>query len=115
MNIYLPTNLINSNYIYSYSSSKIITIRTNSNCYTQYQSTYCDCYQIDTENHYIQSDKYSCSISSSSNFLVNPINFTDEIYYRNDFADILIIFFIMCIFCFYIPLKVFLRLFRRFL
>ena len=39
---------------------------------------------------------------------------TDKVYYRNDFDSILIIFFIMCIFCFYIPLKVFLRLFRRF-
>jgi hypothetical protein len=39
---------------------------------------------------------------------------TDEVYYRNDFDSILIIFLIMCIFCFYIPLKVFLRLFRRF-
>lgn len=39
---------------------------------------------------------------------------TDEVYYRNDFDSILIIFLIMCIFCFYIPIKVFLRLFRRF-
>lgn len=39
---------------------------------------------------------------------------TNEVYYRNDFDSILIIFLIMCIFCFYIPLKVFLRLFRRF-
>lgn len=35
-------------------------------------------------------------------------------YYRNDFDSILIIFLIMSIFCFYIPLKVFMRLFRRF-
>lgn len=39
---------------------------------------------------------------------------TDKVYYRNDFDSILIIFLIMCIFCFYLPLKVFLRLFRRF-
>jgi len=39
---------------------------------------------------------------------------TDSVYYRNDFSDILIIFLIMCIFCFYIPLKIFTRLFRRF-
>lgn len=39
---------------------------------------------------------------------------TDSPYYRNDFDSILIIFLIMCIFCFYIPLKVFTRLFRRF-
>ncbi len=38
---------------------------------------------------------------------------TTDVYYRNDFDSILIIFFIMSIFCFYIPLKIFLRLFRR--
>lgn len=38
---------------------------------------------------------------------------TNEIYYRNDFDSILIIFFIMSIFCFYIPLKIFSRLFKR--
>lgn len=111
--IYLPSNLINSNYTYLYSSNKIITIRTNSNCSTQYQTLYCDCYQIDTENHYIQSDKYSCSISSSSNFLLNSNTFSDEVFYRNDFADILIIFVIMCIFSFYIPIKIFSRIFKK--
>lgn len=39
---------------------------------------------------------------------------TNEVYYRNDFDSILIIFLIMSIFCFWIPLKVFLRFFRRF-
>lgn len=39
---------------------------------------------------------------------------TDSPYYRNDFDNILVIFLIMTIFCFWIPLKVFLRLFRRF-
>lgn len=38
---------------------------------------------------------------------------TTSYYYRNDFDSILIIFLIMCIFCFYIPLKIFVRLIRR--
>jgi len=38
---------------------------------------------------------------------------TTDVYYRNDFDSILIIFLIMSIFCFYIPLKIFLRLFKR--
>lgn len=38
---------------------------------------------------------------------------TDNYYYRNDFADILIIFTIMCIFGLYIPIKIFLRMFKR--
>lgn len=40
---------------------------------------------------------------------------TNDVYYRNDFDKILIIFFILSIFCIYIPLKIFMRLFRRFL
>lgn len=38
---------------------------------------------------------------------------TNNFYYRNDFDSILIIFLIMSIFCFYIPLKIFSRLFKR--
>lgn len=39
---------------------------------------------------------------------------TNEVYYRNDFDSILIILLILSIFCFYIPIKIFMRLFRRF-
>ena len=39
---------------------------------------------------------------------------TNDVYYRNDLDSILLVFLIMCIFCFYIPIKIFLRLFRRF-
>lgn len=38
---------------------------------------------------------------------------TTDVYYRNDFDSILIIFLIMSIFCIYIPLKIFSRLFKR--
>ncbi len=39
---------------------------------------------------------------------------TDNVFYRNDIDSILIIFVIMVIFSFYIPFKIFMRLFRRF-
>lgn len=38
---------------------------------------------------------------------------TDKVEYRIDFDSILIIFLIMCIFCFYIPICLFKRIFRR--
>lgn len=38
---------------------------------------------------------------------------TDSVYYRNDFDKILVIFLIMCIFCFYLPVKVFSKLFKK--
>lgn len=39
---------------------------------------------------------------------------TTSVYYRNDFDSILIIFLILAIVCFIAPLKIVLRLFRRF-
>lgn len=51
---------------------------------------------------------------SSNTQCINPNLITDEIYYRTDFDRILIILLIMCVFCFLIPLKLFLRFFRRF-
>lgn len=51
----------------------------------------------------------------SSKTVCDTLNtYTDDVYYRIDFDSILIIFIIMCIFCFLIPLKIFIRLFRRF-
>lgn len=51
----------------------------------------------------------------NSNTVCDNINtYTDNIYYRMDFVYILIIFFIMSFICFWIPWKIFCRLFRRF-
>ena len=36
----------------------------------------------------------------------NLSKFTNDIYYRNDMPDILLMFFIICIFAFYIPFRV---------
>lgn len=62
---------------------------------------------------------YQDGVQTFSNYTTLPIclsqnDITSDVYYRNDFDKILIIFLIMCIFCFYIPLKIFVRLFRRF-
>lgn len=65
-------------------------------------------------SNYIYKDS-SQSFSSYTNLPVclssNVI--TTDVYYRNDFDSILIIFLIMSIFCFYIPLKIFSKLFKR--
>lgn len=62
---------------------------------------------------------YNDGVQSFSQYTTLPVcidnnNVTSNVYYRNDLADILIIFAIMSIFCFYIPIKIFMRLFRRF-
>lgn len=66
------------------------------------------------ESNYIYKDNTQY-FSSNSNLPIclQTSEVTSEVYYRNDFADILVIFLIMCIFCFYIPLNLFKRLFRR--
>lgn len=62
---------------------------------------------------------YQDGVQSFSNYSTIPVCLdnsflTDNFYYRNDFPSILFIFFIFSIFCIYIPLKLFMRLFRRF-
>lgn len=63
---------------------------------------------------YIYRDGYQ----SFSQYTTLPVclssdNLTNTVYYRNDFDKILIIFIILAIICIYLPLKIFLRLFRR--
>lgn len=45
---------------------------------------------------------------------LNSSSITTEVYYRHDFADILLIFILMSFISFWVPWKIFIRLFRRF-
>lgn len=61
---------------------------------------------------------YQDGVQSFGNYSTLPICLdnsvlTTEVYYRNDFDSILIIFLIMSIFCFLIPIKLFIRFIRR--
>lgn len=75
---------------------------------------------VNYRDYYINSSYiYRDGEQSFSNYTTLPICLdgsvvTNDVYYRNDIASILIIFTIMCIFGIYIPLKIFMRLFRRF-
>lgn len=75
---------------------------------------------IDYRDYYIKSNYiYKDGNQSFGSYTNLPVclssdTLTDQIYYRNDLDSILIIFLIMCIFIFYIPIKIFCRLFRRF-
>ena len=107
---YLPSDSINSNYRYSINNDYYL-IRTNNNCYTQYSSTYCDCYYIYPKNDYIKSEVSSCNYNSGT--WVNSSNFTSNFWYRLDMPNILLMFFILFIFGFYFPYRVIARLFGR--
>lgn len=54
------------------------------------------------------------STYSTLPYCLDKSTLTSDVYYRNDFDSILVIFLILSIFCFYIPIKIFMRLFRRF-
>lgn len=56
------------------------------------------------------------SESSHSNLptCIDKNDLTTDYYYRNDFDKILVILLILTIFIIYIPLKIFMRFFRRF-
>lgn len=45
---------------------------------------------------------------------IDSARITTDVYYRNDFDSILIIFVLLVIICFWVPWKIFIRLFRRF-
>ena len=107
--------------------------------YLPNDSTYNKCYVVQNEDvirgynkipqnntsysyrdYYINSDYiYKDGEGNWSQYTTLPICLdnniiTNDFYYRTDFSDILIIFTIFCIFIFYIPFKIFMRLFRRF-
>lgn len=76
--------------------------------------------EISYRDYYYNSNYlYNDGTQSFSQYTTLPVclsldTITSDVYYRNDFDQILVVFLIMCIFCFLIPLKVILRLFRRF-
>lgn len=66
-------------------------------------------------NYLYQDGEQSFSQYTTLPVCLDTNNLTSEVYYRNDFDSILIMFLILSIFCFYLPLKIFIRLFRRFI
>lgn len=80
---------------------------------TGYQNTvnYRDFY---VNSHYMYLDgTQSFGYNSTLPICLDKSIITNDFYYRNDFSEILIIFLILCIFCFYLPLKIFSKLFKR--
>lgn len=100
--IYIPQtyvnncNVFNDNYIRSY---------TNAN-----KTEWVDIYFKD--NYALKSGS---TTYQPTNVICDTLNtYTTDIYYRYDIADSLIIFYLLCFFIFFIPLKIYTRLFRRF-
>lgn len=106
--IYIPSQYNNSSYRYRL-NDEYVSIMTNNNCYTQYSTTYCDCY-----NYYyklnVVTESYQCSLNTSTNLLnyssiTSDINYSESI--QNDYMhDKFILFGIIIIaLLFFISLK----------
>lgn len=83
-----------------------------------YNPSYNNQVNINYRDYYINSNYlYQDSYQTFNSYSQLPIcldsnKLTTDVYYRNDLDSILVIFLIMCIFMFYIPIKLFLRFFK---
>ena len=76
--------------------------------------------EVNYRDYYYNSNYlYNDGTQSFSQYTTLPVCLTNDtittnVYYRQDIDSILIVFTILCIFSIWIPLKIFMRLFRRF-
>lgn len=74
---------------------------------------------VNYRDYYIKSNYiYKDGYQQFSNYATLPVclsndNLTSDFYYRNDLADIFIIFSVLSIVCIILPLKIFFRLFKK--
>lgn len=76
--IYVPNSMVNQNYTYKINGD-IITIITNNNCYTNYNTTYCDCRQYNYKVDLL-TENYSCS-TNNNNQTIAYTSITNDINY----------------------------------
>lgn len=91
--IYMPSSFINNNYIYFYNNNTI-TINTRQNCYQQYNTTYCDCFNVLIDNNYIPTNTYACSTTYNNN-IIGVDKLTNDIFYYKNIHTIFITYFII--------------------
>lgn len=110
-NIYLPINNVSDFACYSvYDKDTIRAYRDRPQIDSS--SEYVDFF---INSHYLQKTGIQ-SWGQWSNTLptcISSNSITTDYYYRNDFADILLIFIIFAIVCIYLPFKLFSRIFRK--
>lgn len=105
-------------YVPDYTSSNCVIVR-NEEVIRRYETTPTYNTNINYVDYYINSDYIAQpGVQNFGSYSTLPTclsstQITDNIYYRVDMYKILIMFLIICIFGFYLPLKVFLRLIRR--
>lgn len=76
--IYIPEDYVNQNNKYTLENDTI-TIITNNNCTTNYNTTYCDCYRYNAKYNLI-TQSYSCN-RNPSNYIIDNNQITTDINY----------------------------------
>lgn len=75
--IYIPEEMNDVKYKYAIDSGDIITIITNQNCYTNYNTEYCDCYKYNIR-HNIISKGNACNRNQTTG-IINQQYITSDI------------------------------------
>lgn len=106
--IYVPSYTNNSCVVHS--SSGVVRVYDTRPTYNS---------DVNYVDYYIHDDYFpNYGVAHFSNYSTLPTclsidNVTDNYYYRVDFPSILLMFLIISIFGFYIPIKIFSKLFKR--
>lgn len=106
---YLPKIYIDNTFTYSLQDDYVL-INKNTNCHSQYSTTYCDCIRVYPNYNFISTNTYSCTIPNSN--LVTSSSFSSDIFNYPNFSDLFIIYFIIITICVFI-LKLFFNVFRK--
>ena len=113
-NIYLPVENINDFACYVVYDKDTIRAYYSTPTYNS-TSNYIDFF---INSHYLEKEGSQSWGSSQYTKLPNCITesaITNDVYYRNDLAEILVIFSLLVLIMFWVPLKLtYMRLFRRF-
>lgn len=87
--LYIPNDFVNENWKYNFNGDYII-IRTNRNCRTNYNTTYCDCMTYNYKNNVV-STTYECNYTSDSNQTIAyssiSTDINDSMYIRDRFIQ----------------------------
>lgn len=79
--IYVPNEYMNRNYKYTLSGDNL-TIITNQNCTTNYNTTNCDCYILDLKYNIIKNQSNQCNYNPNNN-VVSYTSITDNVDYSD--------------------------------
>lgn len=106
--VYVPEyNSGNCAYIYNSDIIRVYESQPRNNTTINYKDYYIKSSYIYNEGSTTFGSYASLPVCINSNRI------TTEVYYRNDFSSILVIFFLLSFICFWIPWKILCRIFRR--